>query len=108
MTPPEAVRKHFAGNRFGSPCSASEIERAELMLKQRIPDLLRELYLAFDGFYGPASTSFFWPLFSSEEMPGYGLVDSNLGLREDTVSHYPAFVFDTLFFGGNERIWGIN
>ncbi len=107
MTQPETVQMHFAGNRFGNPCSLTELERAESILKQRLPDSLRELYLAFDGFYGPALTSFFWPLFISDDRPGYGLVDSNLALREDTVSGYPEFVLETLFFGGNERIWGI-
>ena len=106
MTVSEAVRIHFAGCPFGEPCSETEIERAESILHERLPDPLRELYLTFNGFCGPALASFFWPLFTTADS-GYGLVEINLDLREDTVSGYPPLIFDCLFFGGNEKYWGI-
>ena len=107
MTAPEAIRFHFAGCPFGEPCSEAEIRRAESMLNGPIPGPLRELYLAFDGFHGPALASFFWPLFATAACPSLGLVDYNTDMREDSVSGFPPFVSGSLFFGGNERMWGI-
>ena len=104
---PEAIRFHFADCPFGEPCSEAEIRRAESMLNEPIPLPLRELYLAFNGFYGLAS--FFWPLFATADCPSLGLVDYNTEMRRQSslMSCFPPFVSDSLFFGGNERMWGI-
>src|ERR1700729_3646404 len=97
MNLPEEVKRQFAGFRFGAPCSEADIERAEAALGEPLPDVLRELYRAFDGFLGPTDAVFFWPLFAGR--PGAaGLVDMNLFLRaeDDFLSD---FVSRCIFFG---------
>ena len=105
MTMAEEIRMHFAGCHFGEPCSEADIERGESILNESLPNSLRELYLAFNGFHGPALASFLWPLFDSD--PDKGLVGCNTFLREDSISGFPPFVSDCVFFGGNELWWGI-
>jgi hypothetical protein len=93
------VRACFAGFTFGSPCPESEISRAESELGATLPAVLRELYLAFDGFNGPTGAAFFWPLFGHvENSPG--LVEMNLFYRGDDL--FPqGLVSQCIFFGDN-------
>ena len=74
MGMPEEVRSLFAdaSSVFGPPCSQADLRRAETELGEPLPQQLRELYSAFDGFVGPTGAHLFWPLF------GYGsLVETN-------------------------------
>jgi hypothetical protein len=103
----EEVQRHFAGFSFGAPCSDAEVQRAEAALGERIPGVLRELFLAFDGFLGPTDSVFFWPLFAGK-WGDYGLVDLNRFLRED--DEFPRdLVSRCIFFGddGGGPFWGI-
>jgi len=104
---PDDVRVCFAGFTLGSPCPESEISRAESELGETLPPVLRELYLAFDGFNGPTGAAFFWPLFAhGENAPG--LVEMNLFYRGDDL--FPrGLVSQCLFFGdgGGGPQWGI-
>ncbi|MGC4005938.1 MAG: hypothetical protein QM811_23585 [Pirellulales bacterium] len=104
---PQAVRDAFSGYPFGAPCPAAELARAEAALGQRIPAVLRELYLAFDGFRGPTNASFFWPLFAKTP-GGFALVEMNRYLRDDDV--FPqAFTTGCVFYGdaGVGSQWGL-
>jgi hypothetical protein len=102
MVAADEVRTLFRGYSFGAPCTEADIQRAEAVLGQRLPLMLRELYLAFDGFLGPTSASFFWPLFGRE-----GLVEMNQFYRGDEL--FPQdLVSQCLFFGdsGGGPQWG--
>jgi hypothetical protein len=104
---PDEVRACFAGFGFGPPCSESEIHRAESELGEALPAVLKELYLAFDGFEGPTGAGFFWPLFAHAENDP-GLVEMNLFFRGDDL--FPqGLVSQCLFFGDNGcgPQWGI-
>ena len=99
MSVADEVRRPFAGRRFGPPCTASAIRQAEDALGEILPPVLRELYLAFDGFNGPTDAAFFWPLSAPESGAG-GLVEMNLFFRGDDL--FPQeLVCRCLFFGDN-------
>ena len=107
MSPAE-VRYHFADYQFGEPCTVEQLTQAESRLGQPIPPVLRDLYLSFNGFLGPTSASFFWPLF--EKRAGCGaLVEMNRFLRDDDV--FPkSLTWKCLFYGdaGVGPQWGLN
>jgi hypothetical protein len=103
MTASQTICTQFGGASCGAPCSEADIVRAERLLGCRLPDELRSLYLAFDGFRGPTEARFLWPLFAKE-----GLVDFNRFLREG--SEFPhEFVASCIFFGdaGIGDMWGL-
>jgi hypothetical protein len=103
MAAADEVRALFPGHRFGAPCSAADLRRAEAALGEPLPPALRELYLAFDGFLGPTDAAFFWPLFGHE-----GLVEMNQFYRGDAL--FPQeLVAQCLFFGdyGCGPQWGL-
>ena len=96
---PDEVRSHFAGYDFGPPCSEADIRRAEAALGEELPAVLRELYLAFNGFLGPTNAAFFWPLFAWEPEHA-GLVEMNSFFRGDVL--FPQqLVSQCLFYGDN-------
>jgi hypothetical protein len=85
----------FPGHPFGAPCTEADILRAEATLGESLPPVLRELYLAFNGFRGSTNASFFWPLFGRE-----GLVAMNQFYRGDDL--FPQeLISKCLFFGDN-------
>jgi SMI1 / KNR4 family (SUKH-1) len=104
----DQVRALFAGQRFGAPCTVADVRSAEVALGEPLPPVLRELYLAFDGFFGPTNAGFFWPLFGV-----HGLVRMNKFYREQLYHGAPLFpqdlVSQSLFFGdhGGSAVWGI-
>ena len=106
MDAAEQVRAHFAGRRFGPPATEAAVRRAEDALGGPIPPILRELYLAFDGFDGPTGAAFLWPL--SEPVAG-GLVELNLFFRGDDLFPHE-LVSVCLFFGDNGigPQWGLH
>ncbi|QEG29597.1 hypothetical protein GobsT_43950 [Gemmata obscuriglobus] len=81
---PEDVRGVFTNDYdeyvFGAPCSEADLARAEATLGEPLPQQLRELYLAFNGFTGCSGASFFWPLFGE-----LSLVEANRLYRSDDV-----------------------
>lgn len=104
---PAEVGRHFAGYRFGEPCTAEQVARAESILRQPIPLDIRRLYLDFNGFLGPTDSPFFWPLF--EQTPGGpALVEMNLFYRNDSVFPHELTSM-CLFFGdaGGGSQWGV-
>ncbi len=95
MAAADEVRQLFAGHSFGTPCTEADIRRAEAVLGEPLPPVLRELYLAFDGFLGLTNAGFFWPLFGRE-----GLVEMNQFYRGDDL--FPQeLVSRCVFFGDN-------
>lgn len=104
---PADVRRHFAGYAFGEPCPESELVRAEALLGELVPDVLRELYRSFNGFAGPTSAPFLWPLFERRRGAS-ALVEMNLFLRHG--SEFPrALMLQCLFYGdaGVGPSWGL-
>lgn len=100
----DEVRAMFAGQHFGAACADTDIRRAETALGETLPPVLRELYLAFDGFLGSTDAAFFWPLFGRE-----GLVAMNQFYRGgDLFPHN--LVSQCLFFGDNGcgPLWGFH
>jgi cell wall assembly regulator SMI1 len=103
MSQADAVRSLFAGYTFGPPCTEADLRLAEAVLGEPLPPVLRQLYLAFDGFRGPTEARFFWPLAGYE-----GLVELNQFYRGDDL--YPQeLVTQCVFFGdgGGGPQWGI-
>jgi cell wall assembly regulator SMI1 len=101
MTVANEVRTIFAGHSFGAPCTEADIHRAERALGELLPPVLRELYLAFDGFRGSTDAAFFWSLFGRE-----GLVEMNQFFRVNQFFRgddlFPrGLVSQCLFFGDN-------
>ena len=95
MAAADEVRAMFVGHGFGEPCAEADIRRAELALGEPLPQALRELYLAFDGFRGSTNAGFFWPLFGR-----VGLVEMNQFYRGDDI--FPIeLISQCLFFGDN-------
>ena len=97
------VKELFQGYPFGVPATPDALLRAEQALGEPVPPILRELYLAFDGFNGPTNSRFFWPLFGKN-----GLVEFNAFLRSGDEFPHP-FVSSCIFFGdeGVGPLWGI-
>ena len=56
------VRSSFPNSAFGPPVSAQVISEVEAELGHELPQVLRDLYLNFDGFMGPLNTPFLFPL----------------------------------------------
>ncbi len=103
MSQPEEVRELFRDYPFGTPATLESLQRAERELGELLSPILRELYLAFDGFEGPTRAQFFWPIFARA-----GLVEFNRFLRAgDEFPH--EFVCSCVFFGdgGIGSMWGI-
>jgi hypothetical protein len=95
MSAADQVRGMFPGRHFGAPCPESDIARAEAALGETLPAVLRDLYLAFDGFRGPTDAAFFWPLLGRE-----GFVGMNQFFRAKPV--FPQELMSRwLFFGDN-------
>jgi hypothetical protein len=91
----DEVLAMFPGRGFGAPCTEADIRQAEAALGEPLPSVLRELYLAFDGFRGPTNASFLWPLLGRE-----GYLEMNQFYRGNDL--FPQeLVSQCLFFGDN-------
>lgn len=62
MFKPEDVRQAFENGVFRRPAIAAMIAQVEQDLGHALPDQLRSLYLAFDGFQGPTGSNFLFPV----------------------------------------------
>jgi hypothetical protein len=93
-----SLRQVFPASAFGPPATTQAIESAETLIGSRIPTPLRELYLEFDGFYGPTGIPFFYRLGDPEDDPS--LVYWNLFFR--TGKEFARdFMRGYLFFGSD-------
>ena len=62
MSPSERVRKAFPAGRFGAPCLEADIAAAERELQIALPEVLKELYCAFNGFRGCGNSELLFSL----------------------------------------------
>lgn len=93
-----SLRKFFPAGDFGSPAGIEAIQSAEREIGCAIPSPLRELYLEFDGFYGPTYTHFLYRLGSRDD--DSSLVGWNVFFR--TGPEFPSDLkFRYLFFGSD-------
>lgn len=101
MNLPQRIRDHFPDATFGHPCSQSDVTRAEQALGEQLPKMLRELYLAFDGFRMPEGGGLdaLLPLFGRE-----GLVGMNAFFRNG--AEFPTKLVSQCLFFGNDGIGG--
>jgi hypothetical protein len=103
----QQVQQYVRVSRFGPPCSVEQIQQAERKLGLPLPPVLQELYLAFDGFYGPAGLPLLWPLLGRN-----GLVGINLFYRHEPDA--PSWIHEVVFFGSDGiggtagAAWGID
>jgi hypothetical protein len=56
------IRAHFSAGIFAPPCTFDALAAVESALGVSLPQPLRELYLAFDGFRGPGNAQYLFPL----------------------------------------------
>ena len=97
MTLAEEVRQAFSGQVFGQPVSAGEIQLAEEELGHALPQVLRDLYSAFDGFTGPTGAPFFFPLRTASSFSPESLVSYTLFLRSE--DYFPESLRDAVVVG---------
>jgi hypothetical protein len=98
---PQWIRDHFPDATFRDPCSQADVTRAEQALGEQLPKMLRELYLAFDGFRMPEGGGWdaLLPLFGRE-----GLVGMNDFFRNG--AEFPTKLISQCLFFGNDGIGG--
>ncbi|WP_435010977.1 SMI1/KNR4 family protein [Tundrisphaera lichenicola] len=103
----EDVLEAFAGYPFGPPCTQDELDEAEWTLGHPLPEVLRDLYTSFDGFSGPTSAVFFYPLIRPRPFSDVTLVEQTLRLRFD--DNFGNFFRHAVLFGdyGCGTSWGI-
>src|SRR5262245_60588132 len=101
------VQQMFVGRQFGQPLSEHEIQLAEQELGHKLPQVLRELYAAFDGFAGPTNAPFFFPLRTTSSFSQESLVSYTLFLRGE--DYFPEALRDAVAVGdfGGGSSWFI-
>jgi hypothetical protein len=92
------LREIFPPSDFGAAASIDAVELAEREIGCKIPSPLRELYLEFDGFYGPTAIPFFYRLGSRDDDPS--LVYWNVLFRAGQ-EFSSEFMSRYLFFGSD-------
>jgi SMI1 / KNR4 family (SUKH-1) len=107
MTLATKVLQAFEGQTFGQPVAASEIQLAEKELGYSLPQVLRDLYSAFDGFTGPTNAPFFFPLRTASSFSQESLVSYTLFLRSE--DYFPEALHDAVAVGdfGGGSSWFI-
>ncbi len=107
MTFAAEVRQAFEGQTFGNPVPAQEIKLAEEELGFPLPQVLKELYAAFDGFAGPTDAPFFFPLRVASSFSQESLVSFTLFLRGE--DYFPEALNDAVAVGdfGGGSSWFI-
>lgn len=58
----QRVKEAFPTGHFGAPCSMADILEAERELQIALPEVLKEFYLAFNGFRGGGYSEFYFRL----------------------------------------------
>ena len=69
----ERIAREITAESLGTACTHAQIARAEAKLDQKLPAVLPDLYLEFDGFAGPTGAGFLWPLFGDNGLVRYNL-----------------------------------
>jgi len=99
----EIKRRGIQVRSFGAPATPEEIAAAERQLSQRLPDALRELYLAFNGVIHRLGSPFLLDLHGP-----HGLVHDNRVFRLEEAK--PSWIQSAILFGCNGLgdYWAIN
>lgn len=94
--------------KHGNPCSAQELERAELALGHPLPEELKKIYTIANGLSGPTEASFLYPLFAENYPNSTTAVNFTMFLRTDPM--FPKLWLRAIAFGngGGTATWGIN
>jgi hypothetical protein len=102
-----SIRKHFPEAQFRPPATVDEILWVEQQLRIHLPEYLRRMYLAFDGFRAPkGNASYLLPL--TEDEGAGSLVATNLFFRDNFSNIYPHLNLRRfVFFGvsGPDKYW---
>jgi hypothetical protein len=101
------IQQAFQGRKFGPPVSDQDLDIAEQELGHKLPQVLRNLYAAFDGFTGPTDAPFFFPLRSKSSFSQESLVSYTLFLRSE--DYFPEALLDAVVVGdfGGGSSWFI-
>jgi len=95
---------------LGDPAQPDEIDRAECALGVRFPSILRELYLACDGFREPKGNAKYLLSLADEDFIG-SLIETTRSLWADREYWKPTGIdpTDFIFFGYSsaDEVWGI-
>jgi cell wall assembly regulator SMI1 len=107
-----SLRALFPGGRFAAGASADQIRRAEEVLKVRLPDQLRALYLECDGFREPKGNAKY--LFSLMEEDFIGSLVSVTQFwwqewKQVAPAHMRIDFTPYVFFGSSsaDEVWGV-
>ena len=98
MFKPDEVRSAFPEGIFGAPVAPDAIATAERLLGHALPERLRTLYLAFDGFRGPGDALFLLPLLKRPS-PNESLVSYTLFFRGE--DYAPVWLRQAIVLGDN-------
>jgi hypothetical protein len=104
------IKAQFPQGLFRPPATADEILWAERQLKLHLPEPLRKMYLAFDGFRDATSGSAYLLPLTVDEGAG-SLVATNIFFRDNYSAIYPHLNLKRfIFFGmsGGDKYFGIN
>ncbi len=99
MTTPEQLRNSFPNGVFGAPVSAQVIAEVEAELGHALPQVLRDLYLDFDGFMGPLNTPFLFPLRERPNAMQESLLSFTRFLRDE--DYCPPWLHRAVAIGGD-------
>jgi hypothetical protein len=106
----EMVKDFFVNGRFRPPATEDEIKQVESELAIQFPNMIRELYLSFDGFREAIGNSaYLLPLMQNEGASS--VLEFNKFMREEYIKYYPNLDFSNyLFFGSSsgDESWAIN
>lgn len=89
MDNPSTVRDAFREYGFGQPASLELLANAEAKLGHRLPPVLRNYFLAFNGFKGPTDSDFFYTVDH--------LVEMTLFFRSE--DYFPKFLHGAVALG---------
>lgn len=104
------IKAQFPHGLFRPPATADEILWSEQQLKLQLPEPLRKMYLAFDGFRDATSNSAYLLPLTLDEGAG-SLVATNIFFRDNYSAIYPDLNLKRfVFFGmsGGDKYFGIN
>jgi hypothetical protein len=99
MFTPEDVRKAFANGVFRRPAIAAVIAQVEQALGHGLPDQLRSLYLAFDGFQGPTGANFLFPVLEQATKGSESLLTCTQFFRNE--DYFPEWLQHAIPVGDN-------
>jgi len=99
------IREHFPDGIFAPPCTLNTVVAVESALGVSLPQPLRELYLAFDGFRGPGNAQYLFPLAHCVS-PGSSLLALTQFFRDWESPDLSRFIF----FGSStvDHAWGLS